>query len=88
LAGVQLASGSRILAKTTVVATSPAFVTAMSSIGSIATTASSRIVNTLASFPVIQSAAISSLVSSKKLLVIAGVPVAREMVLSDKLEHP
>jgi hypothetical protein len=82
---VQLASGSWILATKTVVATSPAFVTAMSSIGSIATTASSGIVNTVAGFPVIQSAAISSLVSSKKVLVIAGVPVAREIALATGL---
>ena len=82
---IQLASGSWIIATKTVVATSPTFVTAMSTIGGGATTASSGIVNTLAGFPVIQSAAASALVSQNKLLVIAGVPVAREVALATGL---
>lgn len=80
-AAVQLASGSWILATKTVVATSPAFVTAMSSIGSLATGTSSGIVNTIAGFPVIKAAAVQSLVSSNQVLLIAGIPVAREVAL-------
>ena len=76
---VQLASGSWILATKTVISSSPAFVTAMSSAGSFASTTSSGIVNTIAGFPVVQSAAVKSLVASKNILVIAGVPVAREV---------
>jgi len=78
---VQLASGSWILATKTVISSSPAFVTAMSSAGSFASTTSSGIVNTIAGFPVVQSAAVKSLVASKNILVIAGVPVAREVAL-------
>lgn len=82
---VQLASGSWILATKTVVATSPAFVTAMSSIGSLATATSSGVVKTVAGFPVIQSAAVKSLISSKQVLLIAGIPVAREVALASGL---
>lgn len=82
---VQLAGGSWILATKTVVSTSPTFVTALSSIGSLASATSSGIVNTIAGFPVVQSAAINSLVSSKQLLVIAGVPIAREVALATGL---
>lgn len=79
---VQLASGSWIVATKTVVATSPVFVTAMSSFGSLASATSSGIVNTIAGFPVVQSAALKSLVASKQVLVIAGVPIAREVALA------
>ncbi len=84
-AGVQLASGSWILATKTVVTTSPAFVTAMSSIGSVATSASSGIVNTIAGFPVVQSFALNSLVASKQVVVIAGIPIGTKVALATGL---
>lgn len=84
-AAVQLASGSWILATKTVVSTSPAFITAISSIGSLASATSSGVVNTIAGFPVVQSAAVKSLISSKQVLVIAGIPVAREVALATGL---
>ena len=79
---VQLANGSWILATKTVVSTSPALMTALSSAGSFATAASSGIVNTIAGFPVIQATALKSLVASKEVLVIAGIPIAREVALA------
>lgn len=82
---VQLASGSWILATKTVVSSSPAFMMAMSSAGSFASAASSGIVNTIAGFPVVQSAAVKSLVASKEVWVIAGIPVAREVALATGL---
>ena len=82
---VQLASGSWILATKTVVSSSPAFMIAMSSAGSFASAASSGIVNTIAGFPVVQSAAVKSLVASKGVWVIAGIPVAREVALATGL---
>ncbi|MDG1432276.1 MAG: hypothetical protein P8Q23_11945 [Paracoccaceae bacterium] len=81
-AGVQLASGSWILATKTVVTTSPAFVTAISSIGSVATSASSGIVNTIAGFPVVKSLALISLNASKQTVVIAGMPIATNFALA------
>jgi hypothetical protein len=53
----------------------------ISSIGSLASATSSVIVNTLRGFPVVQSAVLKSLVASKQVLVIAGVPIAREVAL-------
>lgn len=84
-AAMQLASGSWIVATKTVVSSSPAFITAMSSAGSFASAASSGIVNTIAGFPVVQSAAVKSLVASKDIWVIAGIPVAREVALATGL---
>lgn len=81
-AAVQLASGSWVVATKTVIATSPAFVSAMSSIGSLASATSSGIVSTIAGFPVVQIAALQSLVASKQVLIIAGIPIAREAAIA------
>lgn len=78
---VQLASGSWILATNTVVSSSPTFIAAVSSAGSFITAASNGFVNTIAGFPVIEALALKSLVASKEVLLIAGVPVAREVAI-------
>ncbi|MDA0892232.1 MAG: hypothetical protein O3C15_07930 [Proteobacteria bacterium] len=82
---VQLANGSWILATETVVSSSPTLITALSSAGSFASATSSGIVNAIAGFPVIQSGAVRSLIASKQILVIAGIPVAREVALATGL---
>lgn len=82
---VQLANGSWILATKTVVSSSPTLISALSSAGSFTSATSSGIVNAIAGFPVIQAGAVQSLVASKQILVIAGIPVAREVALATGL---
>lgn len=84
-AAVQLSNGSWILATKTVVSSSPTLMTALSSAGSFASATSNGIVSAIAGFPVIQSGAVNSLVASKQILVIAGIPVAREVALTTGL---
>jgi len=82
---IQLANGTWILGVKTLIATSPSFVTTISAAGSIVAGASTGVVQTIAGLPVVQTAAISSLVQSKSIIVIAGIPIAREVALATGL---
>ena len=79
---VQLANGAWILAAKTVVATSPTFVTTMSSAGALISGTAKGAVDTIAGLPVIKATALKSLVASKEIVVIAGIPVAREIAIA------
>ena len=85
VAAVQLSNGTWILGVKTVIATSPTFVSAVSSVTGIVSGASSAMVNTIAGLPVIQTAALNSLVNSNSVLIIAGIPVAREVAIATGL---
>lgn len=82
---VQLANGTWILGVKTLIATSPSFVTTISSAGSVIAGASSGVVNTIAGLPVVQAAGLKSLVQSNSIIVIAGIPIAREVALATGL---
>jgi len=82
---VQLANGVWILGVKTVISTSPAIVSAVSSASALVSGTSATMVNTIAGLPVIQTAALNSLVSAKSVVVIAGIPIAREIALTTGL---
>jgi hypothetical protein len=82
VSAVQLANGVWILGVKTVVATSPTFVSTISSASAMISGTSAGAVKTIAGLPVIQTAALNSLVKSKSVLMIAGIPVAREVAIA------
>lgn len=85
ISAMQFVNGSWFVASKTIMSSSPAFVSAMSSISSYTTGTSSTIVNTIAGFPIVEATAVKSLVASKQIIVIAGIPIAREVAIATGL---
>lgn len=81
-AAVQLSNGAWILATETVVTMSPAFVMTMSSAGALIAGTAKGAIDSIAGLTIIHTAALKSLVASSELIVIAGIPVAREVALA------
>ena len=81
----QTTSGVWVVAAKGVTAVSPTLVTAVSGASTFVASSAGSAVSTIAGFPVIEQIAINSLVSSGDILMIAGVPVAREVALASAL---
>ena len=81
----QTSSGVWVVAAQGVTAISPTLVASVSGASAFIATSAQSAVSTIAGFPVIESIATTSLVSSKDILLIAGVPVAREIALASAL---
>jgi hypothetical protein len=82
VSAVQLSNGVWILGVRSFLETSPTFVSLASSTGALVTGTATSIVDSIAGLPVLKSVALKSLVSSNKVLVIAGVPIAREVAIA------
>jgi len=81
----QTTSGVWIVAAKSVTSISPTLVSAVSGTGSFVASSAETVVSTIAGFPVIEKIAIDALVSSNDILMIAGVPVAREVAIASAL---
>lgn len=81
----QTSSGVWILGVKSVTTVSPTLVTAVSGAGSMLATTANGAVKAIADFPVVQSVALKSLENSNEIIMIAGLPVVREVAISTAL---
>lgn len=79
---MKTASGALIIVSETAAAISPGLVSAFSAVGSGAGAMNSALVAKIAGLPVIEALAVNAGVSKGALIVIAGIPVAREMAIA------
>lgn len=79
---MKTASGALIIVSETAAAISPGLVSAFSAVGSGAGAMNSALVAKIAGLPVIEALAVNAGVSKGALIVIAGVPVAREVAIA------
>jgi hypothetical protein len=79
---MKTASGALIVVSETAAAVSPGLVSAFSAVGSGAGAMNSALVAKIAGLPVIEALAVNAGVSKGALIVIAGVPVAREVAIA------
>tara|TARA_Y100000588_G_scaffold79793_1_gene83546 strand:- start:1812 stop:2255 length:444 start_codon:yes stop_codon:yes gene_type:complete len=79
---MKTASGALIIVSETSAAISPGLVSAFSAVGSGAGAMNSALVGKIAGLPVIEALAVNAGVSKGALIVISGVPVAREVAIA------
>lgn len=79
---MKTASGALIIVSETAASISPGLVSALSAVGSGAGAMNSALVAKIAGLPVIEALAVNAGVSKGALIVIAGVPVAREVAIA------
>lgn len=81
----QTSSGVWIIAAKGVKAISPTLVASVSGASAFAASSAQSAVSAIAGFPLIEKIAMSSLVGSGDILIIAGVPIAREVAIASAL---
>lgn len=81
----QTTSGVWVVAAKGVTAVSPTLVTAVSGASAFVASSAESAVTTIAGFPVVEQIATNALVSAGDILMIAGVPVAREVAIASAL---
>jgi Dockerin type I domain len=79
---MQTASGALIIVSETAAAVSPGLVSAFSGVGSTVSAMNSTLVAKVAGLPVIEALAVKSAVSKGAIVVIYGVPIAREIAIA------
>jgi len=78
----QTTSGAWIVAAKSVTSISPALISTISGAGAIVPSTVSGVIETIAGFPVIQAIATDALVSSGDILMVVGIPIAREVAIA------